>query len=104
MVLANGWIKYKQPENIQTLGEVFKLEGGGQGKNRATARQAAVDRNRKYANRVVLYYTQQTGVSLEIAIEQVGLEFGVGVETVQKAYKKHGKSLIAKAQEAGILN
>lgn len=103
MVLAKGWIKYKQPESSQTLGEVFKLEGGGQGKNRATARQAAVDRSRKYANQVVLYYTQQTGVSLEIAIEQVALEFGVGVETVQKSYKKHGKSLIAKAQEAGIL-
>ncbi len=103
MVLANGWIKYKQPASRQTLGEVFQLEGGGQGKNRATARQDAVDRNRKYANLVVLYYTQQTGVSLEIAFERVAMEFDVGVETVQTAYKKYGKRLMSKAREVSIL-
>ncbi len=101
--LAFGWIEYKRPENGRTLGEVFQLEGGGRGKQKAIARQSAVDRNRGYANRVALNYTLQRGISIEAAIANAADEFNVSFETVQLAYKKYGKSLISKAQEAGIL-
>jgi hypothetical protein len=103
MALAHGWIEYKQSENGQTLGEVFRIEGKGQGKPKAIARQRAVDRNRKYAIRVLLYYTQQRGTSLEAAIARAAEDFSVSEETVQLAYKKYGKLLTAKAQTAGVL-
>jgi hypothetical protein len=103
LALADGWIEYKQAEYGRTLGEVFRLEGRGQGKQKAIARQLSLDRHRKYAHRVVLYYTQQPGISLEASIERVAKDFGVYVETVQLAYKKHGKHLIAKARAAGVL-
>jgi hypothetical protein len=103
MSLAHGWIEYKQPKNSRALGEVFKLEGSGQGRQKAVARQNAIDRNRKYASRVVLYYTQQPGMSLEASIARAAEDFVVSVETVQLAYKKYGKHLIAKAQTAGVL-
>jgi len=101
--LARGWIMYNQPENGRTLGEVFQLEGGGQGKQKAIARQSAVDRNRRYAIQAALYYTEQPGISLQAAITRAADKFEVSVETVQLAYKKYGKRLIAKAQEAGML-
>lgn len=103
LVLARCWIQYKQPSDRLTLGEVFQLEGRGQGKQKAIRRQHAVDRNRKYANRVVLYYTQQPGTSLEASIVRAAADFDVSEETVQVAYKKYGKQLIAKAQTAGVL-
>lgn len=103
LVLARGWIEYKQASDRLTLGEVFQLEGRRQGKQKAIRRQHAVDRNRKYANRVVLYYTQQPGTSLEESIARAAEDFCVSEETVQLAYKKHGKQLIAKAQTAGVL-
>lgn len=103
LVLARCWIQYKQPSDRLTLGEVFQLEGRGQGKQKATRRQHAADRNRKYANRVALYYTQQPGTSLEASIVRAAADFDVSEETVQVAYKKYGKQLIAKAQTAGVL-
>lgn len=103
LVLARGWIEYKQASDRLTLGEVFQLEGKGQGKQKAIARQRTADRNRKYANRVVLYYTQQPGTSLEASIARAAEDFSVSDETVQLAYKKFGKRLIAKAQAAGVL-
>ena len=103
LVLARGWIEYKQATNSLPLGEVFQLEGIGQGKQKAVRRQHAVDRNRKYANRVVLYYTQQPGTSLEASIARAAEDFDVSEETVQVAYKKYGKQLIANAQTAGVL-
>jgi hypothetical protein len=96
-------MKWKQAEGGRTLGEVFKLEGGGQGKPRASARQKAVERNRKIGNRVVLLYTQGTGLSLDAAVEAVAMEFNLSDETVREAYDKYGRPLIRAAQEAGIL-
>ena len=101
--LALCWIKYKQPDDGRTLGEVFQLEGGGQGKQKAIARQRSVNLNRSYAIHAALYYTQLLETSLEASIARTAEDFDVSVDTVQLAYKKYGKSLIAKAQEAGIL-
>lgn len=101
--LAFGWIKYNEPENGRTLGEVFQLEGGGQGKQKAIARQRTVNLNRRYAIRAALYYTQQLENSLEASIARTAKDFDVSDDTVKLAYKKYGKRLIAKAQEAGIL-
>ena len=101
--LVHGWIEYKQGEPGRTLGEVFQLEGRGQGKHKAIALQISQDRHREYAIRVVLYYTQQPGISLAASIERAAKDFGVSDDTMQLAYDEHGKQLIAKARAAGVL-
>ena len=51
-VLAESWVEYKDAPSGATLGEVFGLEGGGQGRSKIKDTQATRDLHRRLANEV----------------------------------------------------
>jgi hypothetical protein len=105
--LASLWIEYNKDKKGRTIGEVFKLEGGGQGRSRSITAQKKRDLHRNYANEVAKRISIVPGDDRTLtpadAIEEVAAEFEVSFETVESAYKSHCQALYRVATERKIL-
>ncbi len=105
--LTYYWARYREDTAGRTIGEVFGLEGGGQGRQRSITAQNKSDLHRGYANAVLRLYTR-TGdendhLTLTKAIEQVAEDMGVSHETVEAAYKAYGRAVIESGKTEGFL-
>ena len=89
--IANGWNRYRQAPSGTTLGEVFRLEGGGQGSQRAIAEYEKKLRDQSLALNVFLMRREAKGqgkrLSLEDAYYEVAEKTGTSFDIVKRAYK-----------------
>jgi hypothetical protein len=105
--IGQAWLVYKDDTPGKTFGEVFGLEGGGQGRQKAVTAQRKRDQHRFFGQLVALKYdgspNDRTRPTLDQVIEAVASEHGISVETVENAYKKFGRPLTEEARRRGIL-
>lgn len=105
--LASAWLDYQDAPHGKTLGEAFKLEGGGQGKKKIKDTLKTIDNNRSLSHQVEINYltgdeTSQP-ISLEEAYVNVSEENSVSFDTVRNAHLKYGKDLRKKLKALGII-
>ncbi len=104
--LVEAWASYKQDGDKRTLGEVLGLEGGGQGKTPIAALEQIKDRHRKLSNLVVVDIVWQSlqgqPITQDAAFQGVADSEGVSLETVQKAFRKHGPKSIKALKDLGV--
>lgn len=105
--LSSAWFDYQKAPSGKTLGEAFKLEGGGQGKKRIKDIQNTSDKTRNLSYQVELQYLSQSGTSHPISLEDVyanvAEEYKVSDETVRKAHQKYGSFVRRTLKEQGII-
>ena len=100
------WMNYRDAPQGTTLGEEFKIEGGGQGSHPMKTKLAAIDRQMKLARRVEeLYLSENVNgtLRLEDAIDRVAEESGAGVQTVKNAHAAHRNQINSGLTDLGIL-
>jgi len=107
LALRDGWQDYKKAPTRKTLGEAFKIEGGGQGSHPMKARLATNDRERALARAVETQYLQVkdciNALTLDEVINQVATAHGVSFGTVKDAHKAHRDSIRGTLYELEIL-
>jgi hypothetical protein len=104
---AAPWIKYLGAGPGVTLGEAFKLEGGGQGLQRVKQSQQNADEQRAIANKQVALYLAQGAVgepkSWEWVCGKVADEQSGGFETFHKARKAYGSEILSSLEQNKII-
>ncbi|WP_149754622.1 hypothetical protein [Roseivivax sediminis] len=106
--IAQCWIKYRDPENESTLGEVFRVEGRGAGSHRAASIQRTRDKSRRLANLAIVKYLAEGAskepLSVEAACAHVAEQEGVKSGTVEKAWKKYKPEIWPQLIEMGLIS
>lgn len=107
LALRDGWTDYKNAYSGKSLGEAFKIEGGGQGAQPMKVTLANIDRARALANAVEARYQQieqeLDAISLIEAYTEVAHAHGVSLDTVQNAHKAHAQSIRREMAALGLL-
>ena len=105
--LGKVWGKYRQPENKMTLGEVFEIEGGGQGKHPMKEKFATENGYIRLANEVEILYIEieddENPLRLEEAITEVAGKEELAFETVKQAHEKYKKYIRTTLTDMGVL-
>ncbi len=105
--LSAVWIDYLQAPTGTTLGEAFKLEGGGQGKNKIRDTLKTIDKARSLSHQVELNYLAGDEKSKPISLEEVYVNVSednnVSFDTVRKAHQKYGKYTRRELEALGII-
>ena len=100
--LTSAWVDYQKAPSGKTLGEAFKLEGGGQGKQKIKDSIKTIFKNRQLNNEVILNYLsvdeKGQSISVDQAISNVSTEKNVSEET-GISQSKIRKSLINRTGE-----
>lgn len=99
--LARSWMTYQSAGPAQTVGEVFKIEGGGQGKSPMKRAQKTRLARKRLARLVEAYYVANRQ-SQEAACKAVAEKEGLPFDTVDSAHREHGPALREKSRRAGI--
>lgn len=108
LALADSWDDYRSAPSGKTLGEAFKIEGGGSGNHPMKSILATIDRARGLHRQVETEYlaSNHEGEALRIAeaIDKVATKNGISFQTVKDAHDLHRKQIRKDLAELGILN
>lgn len=107
LALAVPWIKYLGAGPGVTVGEAFKLEGGGQGVQRVKKSQQNSDKDRALAIKQIALYLAQGAAgqprSWEWVSDKVAGEQGLSFEKVNEARKAFAPEILKSAAQKGII-
>lgn len=108
LAISDAWSKYKEADQVVTLGEAFGLEAARKsGSHRMKSLLATLDREMRHATAVHLEYLAATAEgspkSLEQVIDEVAEANALSTETIKLHYKKHKDNLHNGLKEKGIL-
>jgi len=107
LALAVPWIKYLGAGPGVTVGEAFKLEGGGQGVQRVKKSQQNADKDRALAIKQIALYVAQGPAdqprSWEWVSDTVAGEQGLSFEKVNEARKAFAPEILKSAAQKGII-
>jgi len=107
LALSHAWLSYRNPSSQKSLGEAFRVEGGGQGKAPMKDALTNLDAARRNANDVEATYLalniDNNGQSLEMVIETIADERGSTPETERRHHRKHREALRKGLKDRGIL-
>ena len=103
-VITSGWLRYMHAPSGQSLGEAFRLEGGGQGKKRYREIVEKYTRDWKLALDVwhLVQSRRSQGERVSIkddAIPEVAGRTGLSEDTVRRAWNAH-KGLVKSRYDA----
>jgi hypothetical protein len=108
--LTSAWDEYKGATSGRSLGEVFGVEGGGQGRSKMKNKQATRDFHQRLANEVASFYVAAGAagedaqpISLEEACAHIAQQYSISAELVKKAYAKYNPETLKGLKEKGIL-
>lgn len=97
--IANAWSDYKAAPSGKTLGEVFKIEGQGQGKKRTRDLRKTADEQYARAREVLLEFLSRSLAGAPMSVSKVqGLvaeSRGESLETIQDAYSRYGPVIMS---------
>ncbi len=106
--LQQGWLAYMNAPDGMTLGEAFRIEGHGQGRQRLRDMQKGKDRRRGLANEVEIEYLSAGArgkpIPLCNAIEIVAERQGISAETVKAAHREFRDEIRAGLRSIGTLS
>lgn len=106
-LLIEGWSAYKEAPAGTTIGEVLKLEGGGQGKAQARKNLNRLNERIRLSNLVAVEYLLERaegGIgSWDRACELVAERQGKSVDTVKRAHDSLGKVTTDRLKRIGVI-
>lgn len=106
-VLYNGWTEYIASDCKQSLGEVFDLGGGTQGKKKVRDILKTADVNRKLSREVDALYMASgitsEPISIEKAYASIAEKHCLSEDKVRKAHNKFNKKVRKKLNESKII-